>query len=200
MVCYKWSSNQSGVLGRNNPACFRVCSSQSWQSWEPCPLPTLRVLFRCILLDVSSVFWLFFQSNLILINHPHRLSLAKSEWWVCRKVVVNIQQIKSNAEGPSPLRIPACSIIIMESTLSKDAKPFSSFPHNKFLFCSHNIGYTDVGELMGGKLRKSVLHVMWCTQLISSSCFRQVLWYSAGVSLPIPHEGTDSGDQGCGLV
>ena len=69
----------------NNPACFRVCSSQSWQCWEPSPLPTLpvlRVLFRCIMLDVSSVFWLFFQSNLILINHPHRLSLAKSEWWL----------------------------------------------------------------------------------------------------------------------
>ena len=30
--------------------------------------------------DVSSVFWLFFQANLILINHPHRPSLAKSEW------------------------------------------------------------------------------------------------------------------------
>ena len=28
---------------------------------------TLRVLFRCNLLDVSSVFWLFFQDNLILI-------------------------------------------------------------------------------------------------------------------------------------
>ena len=71
---------KSGVLGINNPACFRVCSSQSWESWEPSPLPTLPVLFRCILLDVSSVFWLFFQSNLILINHPRRISLAKSEW------------------------------------------------------------------------------------------------------------------------
>ena len=88
----------------------------------------------------------------------------------------------------------------MEFTLSKDAKPFCSFPHNKLLFCSHNIGYTDAGELMGGKLRKSVLHVMQYTQLISSSCFRQVFWYSAGVSLPITHEGTASGDQGCGLV
>ena len=29
---------------------------------------------------VSSVFWLFFQDNLILINHPHRPSLAKSEY------------------------------------------------------------------------------------------------------------------------
>ena len=170
----------------------------------PCPH------FRCfgsyfdvlcrMYLVASSVIWLFFQSNLILINNLHRLSLAKSEWWVCRKVVVNIQQIKSNAEGASPLRIPACAIRIMEFTLSKDAKPYCSFPHNKLLFCSHNIGYTDAGELMGGKLRKSVLHVMRYTQLISSSCFRQVLWYSAGVSLPIPHEGTGSGDQGCGLV
>ena len=92
---------------------------------NPLPtLPVLRVLFRCILLDVSSVFWLFFQSNLILINHLHRLSLAKSEWWVCRKVVVSIQQIKSNAEGSSPLRISVCAIRIMEFTLSKDAKPF----------------------------------------------------------------------------
>ena len=82
---------------------------------------------------------------------------------------------KSKAEGSSPLRIPACAIRIMEFTLSKDAKPFCSFPHNKLLFCSHNIGYTDAGELMGGKLRKSVLHVMRYTQLISSSCFRQVL-------------------------
>ena len=135
-------------------------------------LPVLRVLFRCILLDVSSVFWLFCQSHLILINHPHRLT---------RKVVVDIQQIKSNAEGSSPLRIPACAIRIMVFTLRKDAKPFSSFPHNKFMFCSHKIGYTDAGELMGGKLRKSVLHVMWYTHLISSSCFRQVLWYSAAV-------------------
>ena len=34
------------------------------------------------LVDVSSktsVFWLFFQANLILINHPHRPSSAKSE-------------------------------------------------------------------------------------------------------------------------
>ena len=60
---------------------------------------------------------------------------------MCRKVVVYIKQIKSNAEGSSHLRIPACAIRIMEFTLSKDAKPFSSFPHNKFLFCSHNIGY-----------------------------------------------------------
>ena len=94
---------------------------------------------------------------------------------MCRKVVVNIQQIKSNVEGSSPLRIPASAIRIMEFTLSKDAKPFCSFLHNKLLFCSHNIGHTDAGELMGGKLRKSVLHVMRYTQLISSSCFRQVL-------------------------
>ena len=91
-------------------------------------------------------------------------------------------------------------IRIMEFTLSKDAKPFCSFTHNKLLFYTHNIGYTDAGELMEGKLRKSVLHVMRYTQLISSSCFRQVLWYSAGVSLPIPYEGTAPGDQGCGLV
>ena len=52
---------------------------------------------------------------------------------MCRKVVVNIHQIKSNAEGSSPLRIPACAIRIMEFTLSKDAKPFCSFPHNKLL-------------------------------------------------------------------
>ena len=30
-------------------------------------LPVLRVLFRCNLFDVSSVFWLFFQANLIII-------------------------------------------------------------------------------------------------------------------------------------
>ena len=34
------------------------------------------------------VFWLFFQANLILLNHPHWPSLAKSEWWMCRTVVV----------------------------------------------------------------------------------------------------------------
>ena len=45
---------------------------------------------------VPSVFWLFFQSNFILFNHPHPPSSAKSEWWVCRKVVVkhSINQIK----------------------------------------------------------------------------------------------------------
>ena len=36
--------------------------------------------FDVNLFDVSSVFWLFFQANLILINHLHRPSLAKSEW------------------------------------------------------------------------------------------------------------------------
>ena len=43
-------------------------------------LPVLRVLFWCDLFDVSSVFWLFFQANLILIIiliDP--VSLAKSE-------------------------------------------------------------------------------------------------------------------------
>ena len=61
------------------------------KSWESSPLPTLpviRVSFFLLYFYVSSVFWLFFQVNLILINHPHRPSLAKSEWWVCRKVVV----------------------------------------------------------------------------------------------------------------
>ena len=32
--------------------------------------------------------------------------------------------------------------------------PFLIIYHSKLLFCSHNIGYTDAGELMGGKLRK----------------------------------------------
>ena len=40
---------------------------------------------------------------------------------MCRKVVENIQQIKSNSEGSSPLRIPASAIRIMGLTLSKDA-------------------------------------------------------------------------------
>ena len=37
-----------------------------------------------VVVDVSSVFWLFFQANLILINHPHRPSLAKSEFVILR--------------------------------------------------------------------------------------------------------------------
>ena len=43
--------------GIDDPVRFRVCSSQQWQ--------------KC---DASIVFWLFFQVNLILINHPHQPS------------------------------------------------------------------------------------------------------------------------------
>ena len=52
------------------PALFRVRSPNNGKSWDPVPLstlPVLRVLFRCNVFDVSSVFWLFFQANLILI-------------------------------------------------------------------------------------------------------------------------------------
>ena len=73
---------------------------------RPLPaLPVLRVLFWCNLFDVSSsVFWLFFQANFILINHPHQPSLAKSEWWVCRKVVVK-HSINPNANKTAFLPI-----------------------------------------------------------------------------------------------
>ena len=64
--------------------------------------PHYPVLFRCYLVDVSSVFWLFFQANLILINHPRQTSLAKNEWQVCRKVVIkhSINQIKTIQHTP----------------------------------------------------------------------------------------------------
>ena len=42
--------------------------------------PVLWALSRCNSFDVSNVFWLFFQANIILINHPRRPSLAKSDW------------------------------------------------------------------------------------------------------------------------
>ena len=62
--------------GSDDPARFRVCAVPIMAyvgNHNPLPIfPVLRVLFR-----VSSVFWLFFQANLILINHPHRPSLAK---------------------------------------------------------------------------------------------------------------------------
>ena len=48
------------------PTLSRVRSSQQWQSWESNPLPALpviRVLFRCNIFDVSSVFWLCFKST-----------------------------------------------------------------------------------------------------------------------------------------
>ena len=59
-------------------------------------LPTLlvlRVLFRCNLFDVSSVFWLSFQTNLMIILIER----------VCRKMVVK-HSINSNLTyGPSTL-------------------------------------------------------------------------------------------------
>ena len=64
--------------------------------------PVLRVSFWCNLVYVSCVFWLFFQANLILINHPHWPNLAKSD---CRKVVVkhSINPNKWNAIPPPPV-------------------------------------------------------------------------------------------------
>ena len=64
-----------------------ICYSAIHQSWsslsrELSPLPTLpvlQVLFWCNIFGVSSVSWLlFFQANLIIINHHHRPSLVKS--------------------------------------------------------------------------------------------------------------------------
>ena len=160
VVCYNWSSDQSGVLGVTTPPVseYAVPIMAKLGTKSFATLPVLRILYRCILLDVSSVFWLFVQSNLILINHPHRLSLAKSEWWMFRKVVVNIQPIKSNAEGSSPLY--EYQLVLSELwgspwvKMQSHSVPFLIIYHNKLLFCSHNIGYTDAGELMGAKLRK----------------------------------------------
>ena len=60
-----------GTLRLDAPALVRVCSpddgSPNGLIIPLSTLPVLRVLFRCNLFDVSSVFWLFFQANLILI-------------------------------------------------------------------------------------------------------------------------------------
>ena len=55
---------------------------------------------------VPWIFGHFFQAN--LINHPHRPILAKSEWWVCRKVVVKHSINKINPSHPT-LKNPVSS-------------------------------------------------------------------------------------------
>ena len=59
-----------GTLRLDAPDLVRVCSPNDGNKLGSSHLSTLtvlRVLFRCNLFDVSSVFWLFFQANLILI-------------------------------------------------------------------------------------------------------------------------------------
>ena len=84
-----------GTKIKDQPVGIFHLTARCLQAWRNCPppppgstspimaklglSPVLRVLFWCNLFDVSSVFWLLFQANLILINHLHRPSLAKSE-------------------------------------------------------------------------------------------------------------------------
>ena len=68
----------------DEPALFQVRSPNEGKSWDKflCPHSRcFRSYFDVIFLMYleSSVFWFFFQANLILINHPHRPSLANSE-------------------------------------------------------------------------------------------------------------------------
>ena len=68
----------SPILIVHHPCLLYVSESAVPNNSKVCPHS--RVLFRCNHFDLSSVFWLFFQANRIIINHTHRPSLAKSEW------------------------------------------------------------------------------------------------------------------------
>ena len=85
---YHGDGRLSTRLGYDAPALSQVCSPNDGKVGNPFLYPHSRCFgsyfdVNLLMYLVSSGF--FFQAKLILINHPHRPCLAKSE---CRKVVI----------------------------------------------------------------------------------------------------------------